>query len=275
MNVEREQETLLLEFLQTPLDDGEQILQRFATLPGAMVGAGEKPLQRYVFVPGNRKDAVVLVAHVDTVWDKEYKPGISVEQTITFENGVFFGTNPEVGIGADDRAGCAMLWALRDSGHSLLVVDGEEHGKIGAKYLRKYNPDLFRRLNRHRYMIELDWAGTRSCLFNQVDNTTRFKADMQGALHLADGGPKGGTDLQVLCRHVCGVNIGVGSHGWHKGGERLVLAEWENTLADLTAFLAKPQRRYRTKFWPYYMRKAKMLAGRPFRVAKRLIRHKT
>ena len=40
MNTEQEHKELLLEFLQTPLDDGEQILQRFASLPGAVVGEG-------------------------------------------------------------------------------------------------------------------------------------------------------------------------------------------------------------------------------------------
>ncbi|MBE6956909.1 MAG: glycosyltransferase [Ruminococcaceae bacterium] len=267
---------LLLDFLNTPLDDGGQILERFAALSGAVMGTGEKPLQRYVYVPGNRfPDGVVLVAHTDTVWDRNYDKPFSGEQTVKFENGVFSGTDPEAGIGADDRAGCAMLWAMRHSGHSLLVVDGEEHGKHGARYLQKSNPKLFRLLNRHCYMIELDWMGTRSCLFNQVDNTKRFKADIQEALDLDDGGAKGGSDLQVLCRHVCGVNLGVGYHGCHKSGETLVLAEWENTLAELSAFLAQPQRRYRTKLLPYHLRRAGVLAGRPFRAMKKLIKYKS
>ena len=59
-----EHKILLFDFLRTPLADGEQILDRFAALPGAVVGKGEKPLQRYVFVPGNRfPGGVVLVAH--------------------------------------------------------------------------------------------------------------------------------------------------------------------------------------------------------------------
>lgn len=266
---------MLLEFLRMPLDDGEQILRRFAALPGAVVGTGEKPLQRYVYVPGTRADGVVLVSHTDTVWDKAYDRAFSGERDVKFENGVFSSTSPDCGIGADDRAGCAMLWALRDSGHSLLVVDGEEHGKHGARYLRKSNPKLFRKLNRHCYMIELDWMGTRSCLFNQVDNTEKFKADIQKSLNLTQGGSKGGTDLQVLCRNVCGVNIGVGWHGCHRREETLVLAEWENTLAELSEFLAKPQRRYRSQFWPRRLRRAKMLAGRPFRAVKKLIKYKS
>lgn len=266
---------LLLDFLRTPLDDGEQIFRRFAELPGAVVGEGENPLQRYVFVPGTRKDGVVLVAHADTVWDKHYDKAFSGEQDVKFEDGVFSSANPDCGIGADDRAGCAMLWALRDCGHSLLVVDGEEHGKRGAHYLRKCNPKLFCKLNRHSYMIELDWAGTRSCLFNQVDNTEKFKTAMQTELNLALGGSKGGTDLQVLCRNVCGVNVGVGWHGCHTAGETFVLAEWENTLEELSTFLAKPQRRYRTKAWPRRKRWVKRILGMPLRGAKKLISYKS
>ena len=40
------------------------------------------------------------------------------------------------GIGADDRAGCAILWLLKDSGHSLLVTNGEE---IGCNRLYRFS----------------------------------------------------------------------------------------------------------------------------------------
>lgn len=57
----------ILDFLNTPLDSGEEILTRFAALPRAVTGRGSAPLQRYVYIPGTRSDRVVLVAHVDTV----------------------------------------------------------------------------------------------------------------------------------------------------------------------------------------------------------------
>ena len=80
--------------------------------------------------------------------------------------------------------------------------------------------------------------------------------------------------LQVLCRNVCGVNLGVGWHGCHRNSETLVLAEWENTLAELSAFLAKPQRRYPTKAWPRRKRWIKRMLGLPLRVLRRLIPYK-
>ena len=236
---------LILEFLNVPLDRGDAILERFAALPGAVSRRGSAPLQRYVYLPGTRKDRVVLVAHADTVWDRAYGRPDPGGQEAVLEDGVFRGTNPACGIGADCRAGCAMLWALKDSGHSILVVDGEEYGKHGANYLKKGDRSLFRELNRHCYMLELDWAGTGGCLFNQVDNTKKFKRFVETELGFSDGKADGGCDLEVLCRRICGANLGVGYHGGHTARETLVLAEWEHTLHVLREFLAGPQRKFR------------------------------
>lgn len=229
-------------FLNISISDGGEIFTAFSALPGAITDSGEKPLERYVFVPGKKANAVVLVAHTDTVWDANY--GNPAQTTAVYQDGIYYSTNPQCGIGADDRAGCAMLWALRDSGHSLLLVDGEEHGKFGAKYLRKSNPKLFRQLNRHQFMIELDWRGTNGCLYNQVENTQTFKNYISSNLGFQDDHKAGGCDLQILCRRVCGVNIGTGYHNYHRPAETLDLAEWENTYQKLSAFLQQEHPRF-------------------------------
>lgn len=265
-------ESLLSEFLNTPLDSGDQIFDRFAALPNAVTSVGSAPLQRYVYIPGTRRDRIVLVAHTDTVWDKAYGKPFSGVPSVELKDGVFFSGNPTCGIGADDRAGCAMLWLLRDCGHSILLVDGEEHGKHGARYLRKSNPKLFRQLNRHAFMIELDWKGTDGCLYNQVDNTKKFKAYIETVLGFTDSKAKGGTDLQVLCKNVCGVNIGIGYHGWHTEREQLVVSQWENTLQKLNAFLQQPQKRYRTKFFAPYLHFFKRCVNKALKIVKGIIR---
>lgn len=257
--MEKYKETLL-EFLNTPLNSGDQIYERFASLPGAIAGKGDKHQERYVYIPGKRKDRVVLVAHIDTIWDKAYDKAFSEDRDVLFDDGVFSSNHSGCGIGADDRAGCAMLWKLRDCGHSILITDGEEKGKVGAWYLRKSNKQLFRELNKHCYMIELDWKGTNCCLFNQVDNTKKFKQQIEKVLGFTDSKAKGGTDLSVLCRHICGVNLGIGYRSHHTIKEQLVLPEWENTLIKLREYLALPQTRFRSKFFAPYVR----LAGRAF-----------
>ena len=99
---------LLTAFLNTPLSSGDAIFDRFATLPGALVGRGIAPLQRYVYLPGTREDRVVLVAHIDTVWDKSYKKPFTEDRAVILEDGIFKSNNPNCGIGADDRAGCCF-----------------------------------------------------------------------------------------------------------------------------------------------------------------------
>lgn len=248
---------VLLQFLNTPLDSGDGIFTRFAALPGAVSGKGKGPLQRYVYIPGTRQDRVVLVAHADTVWDKAYNKAFSEPREVLLENGIFRSNHPGCGIGADDRAGCAMLWLLHSSGHSILLVDGEEHGKHGANYIKKYNKALFRELNRHRYMIEFDWKGTDGCLFNQVDNTEKFKKYIANNLGFFDSKARGGTDLGVLCQRVCGVNLGIGYQGWHTNGEYLVLSDWENTLDKVRTFLERPQPKFPARMLPKPIRFAK------------------
>jgi hypothetical protein len=46
-------------------------------------------------------------------------------------------------LGADDRAGLAILWLLRDLGHSLMVTDLEEHGRMGSTYPTSTSPGLW------------------------------------------------------------------------------------------------------------------------------------
>lgn len=226
---------LLEEFLSYSLNTADDIFKRFESLHGAISGKGENALERYVCIPGTRKNKVVLVAHADTVWDDAY--GKSAQTAVYFENGIFKGTNPECGIGADDRAGCAMLWALRDCGHTILLVNGEEKGKHGAKFLRQSNPKLFRFLNRHQFMIELDTFGFKRCKFYQVDNTFRFQKYITNKLEFYDDEYTGGCDLQVLCQHICGTNISIGYYCHHHPQEYLNLSEWENTLSHLQSFL--------------------------------------
>lgn len=238
---------LLEEFLSYPLNNVEEIFARFERLPGAISGKGKTALERYVCIPGSRKNKIVLVAHADTVWDDAY--GKPASNTVHFEDGIFKGTGPDCGIGADDRAGCAMLWALRDCGHTILLVNGEEKGKHGAHFLRQSNPHLFRFLNRHQFMLELDWKGTGTALFNQVDNTKGFQQYIAQTLGFQDAQRPGGCDLEVLCHRICGANIGVGYHNWHRPEEYLNVSEWENTLSCLSRFLRLDHPRFGTSTW--------------------------
>lgn len=257
---------ILEEFLSFPLNTTDDIFSKFENLPGAVSGKGNTPLQRYVCIPGTRANKIVLVAHADTVWDAAYKN--PKETTVLFNDGLFTGENPTCGIGGDDRAGCAMLWALKDSGHTLLLTSGEEKGKLGAKFLRKSNPRLFRELNRHCFMIALDWQGTGTCLYNQVDYTDTFYTYITNTLNFQKASNKGGCDLQILCHRICGVNIGTGYHNQHSAKEYVDLSEWENTLTCLAAFLEKTHPRFPISIPKRICSLAKRSVSKLFRIVK-------
>lgn len=232
-------------FLNLPLDGTAEVFERFAALPGAVEGKGDSPMQHFIYIPGTRKDRILLVAHADTVWDAHYGRPVTERSGVVFQRGLFHSAEPSHGIGADDRAGCAMLWVLRDSGHSLLVLDGEERGKIGARYLKKKHRRLFREINRtHRMMIELDSRGGGLCLFDQVHNTDSFKRYIQEKLRVRQDARGGGCDLQILCHRVCGVNLGIGYGNEHTSREYLYLPVWRHVLHTLENFLAVEHPRF-------------------------------
>ena len=87
-----------------------QVFESFANINGAFYdGRGKR---QFVYIPGTRKDRVLLVAHADTVWDDH-----NIANKIGFTHGIYFSENrgngnPRRGIGADDRAGCCIVWAV-------------------------------------------------------------------------------------------------------------------------------------------------------------------
>ena len=124
--------SILKKFLSMELSSPEKVFDEFKKLDNALYFPEINGDDDFVYIPGYRDDRVVLVAHADTVF---YKMG---KHRIILENGIYKSAeqNEEIGIGADDRAGVAILYLLKDSGHSLLVLNGEEIGSIGAYTIR-------------------------------------------------------------------------------------------------------------------------------------------
>ena len=156
---------LLMTMLSLDLTDSAPVLYLFSELPGAVphLDGGKN---NFVYVPGNREDRVVLVAHADTVWDSFYfKTGylsdiysdsnnIKKDHLPVWNDGkIRQGGWESYGLGSVDRAGCAMLYLLQNSGHSLLITDGEEHGQIGAHYLMDHYPEIGNELRSEEHTV--------------------------------------------------------------------------------------------------------------------------
>lgn len=166
----------------------------------------------------------MLIAHTDTVWDGESGyPG-----RVRYQNGVYCSRRPEIGIGADDRAGCALVWELRDLGHSVLLVSGEEDGCKGSYWLADQNPDILDELNRHRFLVQFDRQGRAEFKCYDV-GTTAFRTYVHTQTGFTEPDRRSTTDIRVLARGICGVNLSVGYHDEHCPEERLVYADWAYT----------------------------------------------
>jgi hypothetical protein len=200
----------------------EEVLDLFSELPGA-VKSIRKDLSSYVYIPGNREDRVLLIAHVDTVFARPPK-------TVTWVGNIAVNGDygKGSGLGADDRAGCAMLWAFRESGHSLLLVDGEESGCVGSSHAALEMEDV---LADHQFAIEIDRRGDQEMVF--YDCATQEFKDWIFNEATAEWGEGIGafTDISAVCPEVgiCGVNLAAGYMYQHTSDEVFFLDAWERT----------------------------------------------
>lgn len=234
---------VLEEFLSYPLDNTYTLMEKFMTLHGA-IGSFEENggKKNYVFVPGSREDRVLLVAHADTVWDNCYLSSeIGRTAMIHRKANIYYSLDPKRGIGADDRAGCAILWLLRNSGHSLLILDGEEYAQIGARHLKNDNPELFELINNHRYAIQFDRRGRSNYKCYDIPVSEEFKAYIEEKTGYRNAGSLSRTDICVLCKRICGVNLSVGYYNEHSSREILDFQEWFHTLATVQKLLKEKQ----------------------------------
>lgn len=221
---------ILEDFLSFAVESSDPVLERFSELPGAIVREGGKG-QRFVYVPGRRKDRVVLVAHADTVWTSwEERSGEPRRQGLIQENGVYRSGSHSIGIGADDRAGCAILWLLKDVGHSLLVTDAEEFGRRGSEFLMNSCPDIADELNgTHGFMVQFDRRNAFDFKCYAV-GTDAFREYVHAMTGFTEPDRSSCTDICTLCRDICGVNLSVGYTSEHSSQESLNVQAWLNTL---------------------------------------------
>jgi hypothetical protein len=229
---------VLSSFLEIPLGSADGVFDRFLQIPQAIYrGVG---LERFLYVRGSRSNKVLLVAHADTFWDREYgyKPGPT--HKIKIEDGNITAVDEEFGLGADDRAGCAMLWLLKDLGHSLLVTNGEEHGQTGSSWLMSDNKAIAGEINHdHQFVIQFDRRNGRDFKCYDV-GTDQFKAYVAEKTGYGQPKPGSSTDIRTLCLDIAGVNLSVGYHNEHGNQEYLNIPEWEHTLNVVKEWLSEP-----------------------------------
>ena len=230
---------VLRSFLEIPLGSADSVFDRFLEIRGAIYrGEG---LERFLYVRGSRSNKVLLVAHADTVWDREYGYDPGPTNEIMIEDGNIRAVNEEFGLGADDRAGCAMLWLLKDLGHSLLVTNGEENGQKGSSWLMDHNKDIADEINHdHQFVIQLDRRNGRDFKCYEV-GTDEFRSYVAEKTGYTEPDRRTTTDIVTLCRDIAGVNLSIGYHNEHGNQEYLNISEWEHTLNLCCRWMAKKE----------------------------------
>lgn len=227
----------LIEFLEMPLESSDEVFARFLEIPGAIHRG--RDLHQFLYIRGKREPKVLLIAHADTFWDVGYGYVESNPKDIIQENGII--RNANGGLGADDRAGCAMIWLLKDLGHSILITSGEEHGRQGSNWLMDENIDIADEINRnHQFMVQLDRKNGTDYKCYEV-GTDDFRMYVERTTGYSEPNRCSATDIKVLCRDITGVNLSIGYHGEHTRDEYLVLAEWQHTLKICRDWLAEMQ----------------------------------
>ena len=226
-------------FLSYDLSSPHEIFDKFMTLDDAQYYEYQDE-PSCVYVPGRRTDRVLLAAHADTVFGFRGRHKIIHDE----DEDIYISGEPDEGIGADDRAGCAILWLLRNSGHSLIITNGEEAGSIGSRDIRDFHKKIFDELNDHNYIIEFDRRDKSDYKVYDIPVTDEFKNFIEINTGYKEPEKFSSTDITVLCDKICGVNLSIGYYYEHTELEHLKFHEWQDTLNLARKMLEPEQRKY-------------------------------
>lgn len=228
---------------------------------GALKGAIRT--RDYVFIRGRRNDRILLVAHADTAGTTG-EPVWMGDAAVTERWGLGYSAGKDNVLGADDRAGCALMYNIFDGQHSVLITTGEERGCIGAKAaLREISDEL----EHHHFALQVDRRGDRQAVFYQC-GTEPFQTWMMAQLNRLDYDavewskePGSWTDIAEMCPQlgICGVNLSAGYLNEHSSQEILLLGSWLHTRTVVKRIIQQ------TRIPQFLMQKARYAGRHPFR----------
>lgn len=236
----RKEIEVLREFLNMSVFSADEVFEKFATDTGGSIY--EINGDKFYFKMGTRKDKILLVAHADTIWDKryermgleedgspknpsprDYSPAKIKENLLKFSSG-----SDEYGLGADDRAGAAIVWLLKDTGNSVLITDQEEIGAFSARSIME-NEEFREIINSHRYILQFDLQGKKKFKCYGAGSED-FKAMMEIKTKYDMLPNYSFTDVAILGQTICGANLSTGYKSEHTPFETVNKLDWLNTV---------------------------------------------
>ncbi len=139
------------------------------------------------------------------------------------------------------RAGCAILWILKDPGHSLLITDGEESHRQGSTWLMDYKKDIAEEINgEHQFFVQFDRRHDRDFKCYDV-GTDEFRSYIGKGSGYTEPDRSSFTDIVNLCDRIAGVNLSIAYHNEHHDNETLIFSQWENTLNVAASWLSESE----------------------------------
>lgn len=207
--------------------------------------------QTFLYYEGT--SPVLLVAHMDTVYDTEIKNysayGIKNNKINSiarpYMNIYYDSTNhimwsPD-GLGADDRLGIWIIINILRDGYRphILFTTDEEIGAFGADdFVEEYfkNEQLQNSFNKLKYMIELDRRGEKDCVFYDTNNMDFEKYVESFGWKKAIGSF---SDINVLSTNIdiASVNLSVGYYSEHSLTEHCDLLQATKNLTIIESMI--------------------------------------
>ena len=186
-----------------------------------------KPISGDGFLYAEGNIPVLLVAHMDTVFDEPPKRF----NYIRSEDALF---NPDGGLGGDDRCGVyAVAKLLEKYRPYVLFTEDEEIGCIGAyKAIRKLpKPNV-------KYIIEFDRRGKDDCVFYECGNREFIKYVESFGFREKQGTC---SDISVLGKswNIASVNLSSGYYNEHTENEYIIFKELVATIKKAEIMLDK------------------------------------
>lgn len=188
----------------------------------------------FVYAKGNIP--ILLVAHMDTVFDKPPK-----DLYYDKESDAIFSCSG--GIGGDDRCGVyAIMKILERFKPHVLFTEAEEMGGIGAqKAVEKLvKPDV-------KYIIEFDRQGNNDCVFYECGNTEFINYIESFGFITAQGSF---SDISILGSEwdIAAVNLSSGYYNEHTDNEYIIFKELQNNIKRVKSILRKHKK---AKYFDY------------------------
>ena len=171
---------------------------------------------------------IALVAHLDTVH--------KIQPSLIFHDEQFNVLWSPQGLGADDRAGVYAILQIIQAGYRPHVIfcKDEEIGGVGAEALVRDYPEV--PFDDLKFIIELDRAGDRDCVFYECDNTNFNKMISSYGFTYDEGSF---SDISIIAPvwKVAAVNLSIGYEYEHTFSEYLKINSMESTIKKVINIL--------------------------------------